>query len=66
MSKAIIVTQKGTGKDAVLCIEIPMHAPTPSASGKSLVVATTSGNMATSVVIDGKPVIVGVNAYIKA
>jgi hypothetical protein len=66
MSKSITVTQKGTGKDAVLCIEIPMHAPTPSASGKSLVVASTGGNMATGVLQDGKPIIVGVNAYIKA
>jgi hypothetical protein len=66
MAKAILITKKGEGKDAVLVIEIPMHAPTPSKSGLSLVVASTSGNMATSVVIDGKPLIVGVNAYIKA
>jgi hypothetical protein len=40
---------KTTIKDNVLHIEIPLHAPRPSATGK----------------IDGKPVIVGVNAYIK-
>ncbi len=40
--------------------------PTPSASGKTLVVASSHGNQATSVIIDGKPVIVGVNAYIRA
>jgi hypothetical protein len=39
--------------------------PAPSASGKTLVVASSHGNQATSVVIDGKPLVVGVNCYIK-
>lgn len=39
--------------------------PVPSASGKTLVVASSHGNQPTSCVVDGKPVIVGVNAYIK-
>lgn len=37
-----------------------------SASGKSRVVATTNGNVTTSVIVDGKPVVIGLNAYIKA
>jgi hypothetical protein len=48
-----------------LVITIPLQAPTPSASGKTLVVATTSGNKETEVKIDGKPVVIGLNAYIK-
>ena len=35
------------------------------ASGKTLVVATTGGNVATAATVDGKPVIVGLNAYVK-
>jgi hypothetical protein len=48
-----------------LIISIELQKPTPSASGKSLVVATTHGNVTTDCVIDGKPVVVGLNAYIK-
>jgi hypothetical protein len=48
-----------------LIITIDLQPPTPSASGKTLVVASTHGNMATQCVIDGKPVIIGLNAYIK-
>lgn len=51
------------GNDMV--ITIPMGTPTPSASGKTLVVASTRGNVITDAMIDGKPVIVGVNAYIR-
>lgn len=52
-------------KNDSLVITIPMGTPAPSASGKTLVVASAHGNLVTSAVIDGKPVIVGVNAYIK-
>jgi hypothetical protein len=38
--------------------------PEKSASGKTLVVASTYGNEETDCVVDGKKVIVGVNAYI--
>jgi hypothetical protein len=48
-----------------LIISIELQDPTPSASGKTLVVATTHGNMATDCMIDGKKVIIGLNAYIK-
>jgi hypothetical protein len=48
-----------------LIISIELQKPTPSASGKTLVVATTHGNVTTEFVIDGKPVVVGLNAYIK-
>ena len=49
-----------------LVIRVPLKAkPTPSSTGKTLVVASSHGNKQTEVEIDGKPVIVGVNAYIQ-
>ena len=52
-------------RDNKLCIEIDLEKPTPSASGKTLVVASTHGNVVSAARVDGKPVIVGINAYIK-
>ena len=46
-----------------LTVEIPI-SPRPSASGKSLVIASSSGNKATTATHDGKPIIVGFNAYV--
>jgi hypothetical protein len=51
------------GKELIITVE--MQKPTPSASGKSLVIASSHGNQKTTAIIDGKPVIVGLNAYIK-
>ena len=48
-----------------LVIVIDLQEPTPSASGKTLVVATTHGNVVTECVVDGKPVVIGLNAYIR-
>jgi len=53
-------------KDGKLTIVIETQPPTPSASGKTLVVATTHGNVATQVLVDGKPLIIGLNAYVRA
>jgi hypothetical protein len=52
-------------KDNKLFIEIDLEKPTPSSSGKTLVVASTRGNVVTKVQVDGKPVTIGLNAYIK-
>ncbi len=53
-------------KDGHLVITLPMN-PTPvaSASGKTLVVASTHGNQASTAVVNGQAVVVGVNAYIR-
>ena len=48
-----------------LIVSIDLQEPTPSASGKTLVVATTHGNMVTQCVIKGKNIVIGLNAYIK-
>jgi len=47
-----------------LIIEIEMQPPTVSASGKTLVVASSRGNKTTEAKVDGKPVTIGLNAYI--
>jgi hypothetical protein len=53
-------------KDGNLVITIPMETPPkPSASGKTLVVATTRGNVDTGVTVNDKTLILGLNAYIK-
>lgn len=49
-----------------LVITAPLQEPKRSASGKTLVVATSSGNLKTNVEVNGKTVTVGFNAYIKA
>jgi hypothetical protein len=56
---------KASIKDNVLHLEIPLHAPRPSATGKTLTVASTHGNKETDARINGHPVVIGVNAYIK-
>jgi ABC-type uncharacterized transport system YnjBCD ATPase subunit len=56
---------KVTIENGELVIRIPMQTPRPSASGKTLMVATTSGNVKTDVTVDGKQITIGLNAYIK-
>ena len=52
-------------KNKKLYIEIDLEEPTPSSSGKTLVVASTRGNTVTTAEVNGKPVTIGLNAYIK-
>jgi len=47
-----------------LIITCDIEKPTPSASGKTLVVVSTRGNMKTSCIVDGKLLTIGLNAYI--
>ena len=42
-----------------------VHTPRPSATGKTLTVASSNGNQPTEARVNGLPVVVGVNAYIK-
>ena len=56
---------KATIQGDKLVIEIEITDPRPSASGKTLVIATSGGNKATTATIQGKPVIIGLNAYIQ-
>lgn len=48
-----------------LVIKVPLNStPVRSATGKTMVVASSHGNKETEVEVQGKPVFVGVNAYI--
>lgn len=54
-------------KDGILTVQIPINKPlVRSQSGKTLVVASTHGNIeAKNVTVEGCPVVIGLNAYIK-
>ena len=51
-------------KDGKLVIVCDLEKGTPSASGKTLVVASTHGNIKTALIHEGKSITVGLNAYI--
>jgi len=53
-----------TIEDGMLVIRTPLGKPTASASGKTLVVASSRGNQETDAQVEGKNVVVGFNAYI--
>ena len=58
-----MLTAKIEGKELV--IRLPLNpTPVPSATGKSMVVASSHGNKQTEARINGHPIVVGVNAYI--
>lgn len=59
---------KATIKNNVLTIEIPINSPAkPSASGKSLIVASSNGNVKLGdCLVEGKQLTIGLNAYISA
>ena len=48
-----------------LVITLPLQTATASASGKTMVVASSHGNQPTTLTIGGKIVTIGVNAYYK-
>lgn len=49
-----------------LVIRLPLNSPPQrSATGKTMVVASSHGNQPTEATVDGQTVIVGVNAYFK-
>lgn len=53
-------------KSKQLIITIDLNdPPRPSASGKTTVLASSNGNIATSLIYQDKPVVIGVNAYVK-
>jgi hypothetical protein len=60
MLKQVIVDEKAK----TLTLVLDLEEPTPSASGKTLVVASTRGNARTEAQVNGKTLVVGVNAYI--
>lgn len=53
-------------ENGTLVVRIPVQAPSPSKTGKTLIVASSGGNVVTAATVNGKPVTIGLNAYIKA
>ena len=51
-------------KNGKLIITMELMNPTPSKSGKTLVIATTHGNQPSTCQVKGQVVKIGVNAYI--
>ena len=60
MLKQVVVDEQAR----TLTLVLDLEEPTPSASGKTLVVASTRGNARTDARVNGKTLVVGVNAYI--
>ena len=48
-----------------IIITVPMQEPAVSASGKTLVIASSHGNQTTELKFNDKAVVIGVNAYIR-
>jgi hypothetical protein len=46
-------------------ISLPLQDPKPSMSGETLLVASTRGSVATDATVDGKPIVVVANAFIR-
>ena len=53
-------------KNKTLTIVMPITGPTPSGSGKSLVLASTRGNQVSEAEFKGQKVVIGLNAYVPA
>ncbi|WP_198137483.1 hypothetical protein [Terriglobus sp. TAA 43] len=51
------------GNELVIRISM-LETPTKSKSGKTMLVATSGGNVVTDAMVNGQPVTVGLNAYI--
>jgi hypothetical protein len=52
-------------KAGSITIVMPLEPPRESRSGKTMVIASTSGNVKTDAKYKGHPITVGVNAYYK-
>ena len=51
-------------KPGKLIIELDLEAHKPSSSGKTLVVASTHGNVSTGLELHGQALKIGINAYV--
>ena len=52
------------GKKLTITVDLSTVTPTPSKSGKSLVLASTNGNQVIGM-LDNKPIVMGLNLYTK-
>lgn len=53
-------------KAKTVTVVAPLQKPSPSKSGKSLTIATSSGILTTDVEFNGQPVKVGLNVFVPA
>jgi hypothetical protein len=60
----ITMSLKSKLKDNVLCFQLPLQEPKVSASGKTVVVATTRGQVNTGIDYKGSDIILIANAYV--
>jgi hypothetical protein len=61
------VTIERVEREDWLIVRIPVKTPPVlSASGKTLLVASSHGNVTTTAILGGKPVVIGFNAYVSA
>lgn len=60
------IQAKADSKAGTLTIVLPLHPAKASSTGKTLLVAGTNGAASTSVKVNGKDLILNVNAYIYA
>lgn len=51
-------------ENGFLVVRIPLQTPTPSSSGKTLIIASTAGATKAGIQHNGQPVTVNVNAWI--
>ena len=59
------VSIEGKGKHQELVIRVPVNQPLiESKSGKSLLVASSGGNVKTDCELNGEQIVIGLNAYI--
>lgn len=63
MSNIHVKIEKNGGIE-MLTVSVPI-SKRPSGSGKTTIIASTNGNQSSDVIVNGKQVIVGLNAYIK-
>lgn len=54
------------GKQLIVTIDAETVNPQLSPTGKTLSVASSHGNVPTTVMVQGKPLTIGLNAYIRA
>lgn len=52
------------GSIDILQVRVPLQQPAPSTTGKSLIVASSSGYQKTNLEVEGKPVSINFNAFI--
>ena len=63
MQTTIETNKKTGGKELV--IRYPLNGATPSASGKTMVIASTRGNKEVDAEYEGKKITIGLNAYVR-